>query len=160
MITNIENDYQKIDEVDVGENVKICSFVNLYGCKIGNGSKVGSFVEIQKGSSIGCNCKIQSHTFICEGVHIGNGVFVGHNVSFINDKYPKAVNKDGDLIDSYDEWQLRQTFVEDEVSIGTSATIMGGVTIGKGATIGAGAMVLKDVPPGCTVVGNPAHIVR
>lgn len=126
MITNIENDYQKIDEVDVGENVKICSFVNLYGCKIGNGSKVGSFVEIQKGSSIGCNCKIQSHTFICEGVHIGNGVFVGHNVSFINDKYPKAVNKDGDLIDSYDEWQLRQTFVEDEVSIGTSATIMGG----------------------------------
>ena len=116
---------KSINNVDLGENVVINDFVNLYGCKIGNNTKIGTFVEIQKNAIIGDNCKIQSHTFICEGVKIGNGVFVGHNVSFINDKHPKAVNDDGKLITN--EWNLITTTVEDNVSIGTSATVMGGI---------------------------------
>ncbi len=153
------NDKKNIVDVELGENVKIADFVNLYGCQIGNGTKIGAFVEIQRGATVGENCKISSHSFICEGVTIGNGVFVGHNVSFINDKTPMAVNEDGSLKKA-DDWQLIFTHIEDCVSIGTSATIMGGITIGKGAVIGAGAVVTKDVPPYAVMVGNPAKVIR
>jgi acetyltransferase-like isoleucine patch superfamily enzyme len=154
---NIENERQVLKNVEIGENVKIFNFVNAYGCSIGDGSKVGAFVEIQKGATIGKNCKISSHTFICEGVHIGNNVFVGHNVSFINDKYPRAANDDGSMQTDAD-WQVVETIVEDGASIGTSATILCGITIGKGAMVGAGSVVTKDVPAGAVVIGNPARI--
>jgi acetyltransferase-like isoleucine patch superfamily enzyme len=158
-ILNIENERQSISNVKVGENVKIFKFVNLYGCEIGDGSKIGSFVEIQKGAIIGKNCKISSHTFICEGVKIGDGVFVGHNVSFINDMLPRAVNADGSLQTEAD-WKLVETIVEDRASIGTGATILGGIKIGKNAVVGAGAVVTKDVPENAVVVGNPAKIIK
>ncbi|WP_448529713.1 acyltransferase [Raineya sp.] len=158
-ILNIENERQSISNVQVGENVKIFKFVNLYGCTIGDGSKIGSFVEIQKGAVIGKNCKISSHTFICEGVKIGDGVFVGHNVSFINDMLPRAVNADGSLQTEAD-WKLVETIVEDRASIGTGATILGGIKIGKNAVVGAGAVVTKDVPENAVVVGNPAKIIK
>lgn len=158
-ILNVENDRQVLNNVQVGDNVTFFHFVNAYHCSIGAGSKIGSFVELQKGVAIGENCKISSHTFICEGVQIGNHVFVGHNVSFINDKYPRAANTDGSL-QTDDDWQVIETVVEDQASIGTSATILCGVTIGKGATVGAGAVVTKDVPAGATVVGNPARILH
>ncbi len=158
-ILNEDSPRRSLVNVKVGKGVKIFNFVNAYGCTIKDGSKVGAFVEIQRGATIGKNCKISSHTFICEGVHIGDGVFVGHNVSFINDKYPKAVNSDGSLQTDAD-WKLIETFVEDNVSIGTSATILCGVRIGKGAIIGAGSVVTKDVPPGAVVVGNPAKPVK
>lgn len=158
-LLNIENERQSISNVQVGENVKIFKFVNLYGCTIGDGSKIGSFVEIQKGAVIGKNCKISSHTFICEGVKIGDGVFVGHNVSFINDMLPRAVNPDGSLQTEAD-WKLVETIVEDGASIGTGATILGGIKIGKNAVVGAGAVVTKDVPENAVVVGNPAKIIR
>lgn len=158
-ILNQENERQSINNVEVGENVKIFKFVNLYGCQIGDNSKIGSFVEIQKGAVIGKNCKISSHTFICEGVEIGNGVFVGHNVSFINDMYPKAANPDGSLQTEAD-WTLVKTIIEDYVSIGTGSTILGGIKIGKNAIIGAGAVVTKDVPENAIVAGNPATIIR
>lgn len=158
-LLNIENERQSISNVQVGENVKIFKFVNLYGCTIGDGSKIGSFVEIQKGAVIGKNCKISSHTFICEGVKIGDGVFVGHNVSFINDMLPRAVNADGSLQTEAD-WKLVETIVEDRASIGTGATILGGIKIGKNAVVGAGAVVTKDVPENAVVVGNPAKIIR
>lgn len=154
-----ENERQVLKDVQVGENVKIFNFVNAYGCSIDSGTKIGSFVEIQKGSSIGKNCKISSHTFICEGVHIQDNVFVGHNVSFINDKYPRSVNEDGSMQDESD-WEVIETFVEEGASIGTSSTILCGVIIGKGALVGAGSVVTKDVPPGATVVGNPAKIIQ
>lgn len=158
-ILNIENERQSINNVKVGENVRIFKFVNLYGCTIGDGSKIGSFVEIQKGAVIGKNCKISSHTFICEGVKIGDGVFVGHNVSFINDMLPRAVNADGSLQTEAD-WKLVETIVEDGASIGTGATILGGIKIGKNAMVGAGAVVTKDVPENAVVVGNPARILK
>ncbi|PKQ69789.1 acyltransferase [Raineya orbicola] len=158
-ILNIENERQSISNVKVGENVKIFKFVNLYGCEIGDGSKIGSFVEIQKGAIIGKNCKISSHTFICEGVKIGDGVFVGHNVSFINDMLPRAVNADGSLQTEAD-WKLVETIVEDRASIGTGATILGGIKIGKNAVVGAGAVVTKDVPDNAIVVGNPAKVIK
>ncbi|MCS7078066.1 MAG: N-acetyltransferase [Bacteroidia bacterium] len=158
-ILNIENERQSISNVQVGENVKIFKFVNLYGCTIGDNTKIGSFVEIQKGAIIGKNCKISSHTFICEGVRIGDGVFVGHNVSFINDLLPRAVNADGSM-QTESDWQLVETIVEERASIGTGATILGGVRIGKNAVIGAGAVVTKDVPDNAVVVGNPARIIR
>ncbi|MFZ1289669.1 MAG: acyltransferase [Melioribacteraceae bacterium] len=150
---------KNINNVKLGKDVKIFDFVNLYGCSIDDGSKVGTFVEIQKGASIGKNCKISSHTFICEGVHIGDGVFVGHNVTFINDKYPRAVNQDGSLQTEAD-WKLIETFVKDRVSIGSSSTIMGGVTIGENSIIGAGAVVTKDVPANVVVAGVPAKIIK
>ncbi|MCS6794768.1 MAG: N-acetyltransferase [Raineya sp.] len=156
---NIENERQSISSVQVGENVKIFKFVNLYGCTIGDNTKIGSFVEIQKGVIIGKNCKISSHTFICEGVKIGDGVFVGHNVSFINDLLPRAVNADGSMQTEAD-WQLVETIVEDRASIGTGATILGGIRIGKNAVVGAGAVVTKDVPDNAVVVGNPARIIK
>jgi len=156
---NIENERQSISNVKVGENVKIFKFVNLYGCEIGDNTKIGSFVEIQKGVVIGKNCKVSSHTFVCDGVTIGNGVFIGHNVSFINDMYPKAANPDGTLQTEQD-WVLVQTFIEDNVSIGTGATILGGIIIGKNAIIGAGAVVTKNIPENAIAVGNPARIIK
>ncbi len=158
-ILNVENDRQVLKNVSVGDNVKIFNFVNAYGCSIGDGSKIGAFVEIQKGAMIGKHCKISSHTFICEGVRIKDHVFVGHNVSFINDKYPKAVNDDGNMQTDVD-WQVVETIVEEGASIGTSATILCGITIGKGAMVGAGSVVTKDVPAGVVVAGNPARIIK
>ena len=150
---------KNINNVKLGKDVKIFDFVNLYGCSIGDNSKIGTFVEIQKNATVGQNCKISTHTFICEGVHIGNNVFVGHNVTFINDKYPRATNPDGSLQTEAD-WKLVETFVQDGASIGSSSTIMCGVTIGEKAIVGAGAVVTKDVPAGAIVAGVPAKIIR
>jgi acetyltransferase-like isoleucine patch superfamily enzyme len=147
------------DDVTLGKNVKIFNFVNLYGCTIGDGTKIGTFVEVQKGATIGKNCKISSHTFICEGVHIGDGCFIGHGVLFINDKEPQAVNPDGSMKTDAD-WTLLETYIEDQVSIGSGAIIMGGIRIGKGAMIGAGAVVTKDVAPGDVVAGVPARVIK
>lgn len=152
-------DKKKINQVQLGENVKIYDFVNLYGCRIGDNTKIGTFVEIQKGVEIGRNCKISSHSFICEGVHIGEGVFIGHNVSFVNDMKPRAVNSDGSL-QTEEDWTLVETYVKNGASVGTGAVILGGVTIGENALIGAGAVVVKDVPANTTVVGNPAKIIN
>lgn len=146
-------------DVVLGRDVKVFQFVNLYGCTIGDRTKIGAFVEIQRGTRIGADCKISSHTFICEGVEIEDQVFVGHNVSFINDKYPKAANADGSLQTAAD-WKVIPTRVKTGASIGTSATILCGVTIGAGATVGAGSVVTRDVPDGATVAGNPARILK
>jgi len=150
--------FQKIRDVKRGANVIIHDFVNLYGCEIGDNSKIGAFVEIQKGVTIGRNVKISTHTFICEGVTIEDNVFIGHNVSFINDKYPKA-SKDGRLLEEKD-WKVVPTLVKEGASIGTSATILCGVVIGKKAVVGAGSVVTRDVPDNTVVVGNPAKILR
>jgi UDP-2-acetamido-3-amino-2,3-dideoxy-glucuronate N-acetyltransferase len=148
--------HRLIDDVEFGADVKVFSFVNLYGCRIGDGTRVGTFVEIQRGAVIGAACKIQSHTFICDGIEIGDGVFVGHSVTFVNDKEPKATAADGAL-QTEDDWTLERTVVEDGASIGSGATILGGVRIGAGALVGAGAVVTRDVAPRETVVGNPAR---
>ncbi len=148
-----------INNVKLGKDVKIFDFVNLYDCSIDDGTKVGTFVEIQKGATVGKNCKISSHTFICEGVHIGDGVFVGHNVTFINDKYPRSVNPDGSM-QTEEDWELIETFIKNRVSIGSSSTIMGGITIGENSIIGAGAVVTKDVPPNVVVAGVPARVIK
>lgn len=145
------------DDVELGENVKIFNFVNLYGCKIGDGTKIGTFVEIQKGATIGKNCKISSHTFICEGVHIEDNCFIGHNVTFINDKYPRAINPDGGL-QTEEDWVCVPTYIRQGASIGSSSTILCGVTIGENAIIGAGAVVTKDVSPDTIVAGVPARV--
>ncbi len=150
---------KNINNVNIGKNVKIFSFVNLYGCSIDDNSKIGTFVEIQKNASIGKNCKISSHTFICEGVHIEDNVFVGHNVTFINDKHPRATNSDGSLQNEHD-WTVVQTFVKKNASIGSSATILCGVTIGENAIVGAGSVVTRDVPPDSVVAGVPARILK
>jgi acetyltransferase-like isoleucine patch superfamily enzyme len=146
-------------DVKLGKNVKIHNFVNLYGCQIGDNTKIGAFVEIQKGVKIGKNCKISSHTFICEGVTIEDNVFVGHNVTFINDKYPRATTQEGKLQTEKD-WKVIPTLVKKGAAIGTSATIMCGVTIEEKALVGAGSLVLKNVPPKTIVVGSPAKILR
>ena len=146
-------------DVILGKDVKIYDFTNLYGCKVGDNSKIGTFVEIQKGAKIGNNCKISSHTFICEGVRIGNNVFLGHNVTFINDKYPKAVNPEWNL-QNQEDWEVIPTTVGEGASIGSSVTILCGVNIGPGATIGAGSVVTKDVPPFEVWAGNPAIFLR
>lgn len=150
---------KNINNVKLGKDVKIFDFVNLYGCSIDDNSKIGTFVEIQKNASVGKNCKISSHTFICEGVHIGDNVFVGHNVTFINDKYPKSVNSEGTL-QNEDDWKVIETYVKKGASIGSSATIICGVTIGENAVVGAGAVVTKDVPPNTIVAGVPAKIIK
>ena len=155
----INNNTQRLNNVRVGKGVMIYHFVNAYGCSIDDGSKIGTFVEIQKGATIGKNCKISSHTFICEGVHIEDNVFIGHNVTFINDKFPRATNEDGSLQNEKD-WDCIETYVEQGATIGSSATILCGVRIGKKAVIGAGAVVTKDVPPNAVAVGNPARVVK
>jgi len=146
-------------DVKLGDNVSIYGFANLYGCSIGDNSRVGAFVEIQKNAHIGKNVKVSSHTFICEGVTIEDDVFVGHNVSFINDKYPHATN-DGGAPQSEADWQIVKTLVKRGASIGTSTTILCGVTIGENAMIGAGSVVTRDVPDNGVVAGNPARLMR
>ena len=145
--------------VKLGKDVKIFDFVNLYGCTIGDNTKVGTFVEIQKNAHIGRNCKISSHTFICEGVNIEDNVFIGHNVTFINDKFPRATAEDGSM-QTESDWKVVETFVKKGASIGSSATILCGVTIGENAIVGAGAVVTKDVPPDTVVGGVPAKIIK
>jgi acetyltransferase-like isoleucine patch superfamily enzyme len=147
------------DDVVLGEDVKIYGFVNLYGCEIGAHSKIGTFVEVQKGARIGRHCKISSHSFVCEGVQIEDGVFVGHGVMFINDRYPRAINGHGALKTEAD-WVCIQTRVCRGASIGSNATVLCGVTIGEGALVGAGSVVTKDVPPYTVVAGNPARVLR
>jgi acetyltransferase-like isoleucine patch superfamily enzyme len=146
------------DDVKLGRNVRIFDFVNLYGCTIGDDSKVGAFVEIQKNASIGKNCKISSHSFICEGVTIEDDVFVGHNVSFINDKYPRAT-AEGRLQTEAD-WSVEPTRVKRGASIGTSTTILSNVTIGRNAIIGAGSVVTRDIPDNVVAAGNPCRVIR
>jgi acetyltransferase-like isoleucine patch superfamily enzyme len=146
-------------DVLIGANVKISAFVNLYGCSVGDNTKLGAFVEIQKGVAIGKNCKISSHTFICEGVTVQDNVFIGHNVTFINDKYPRATRADGSL-QTEEDWSVVPTLVESGASIGSSVSILCGVTIGAGAMVGAGSVVTKDIPPGEIWAGNPARFVR
>jgi acetyltransferase-like isoleucine patch superfamily enzyme len=146
-------------DVKLGNDVAIYNFVNLYGCEIGDHTKIGSFVEIQKGARVGRNCKVSSHTFICEGVHIEDEVFIGHNVSFINDKYPRATSAAGKLQTEAD-WQVERTIVRHGASIGTGATILGGVEIGTRSIVGAGSVVTKNVPPNSIVAGNPARIIK
>jgi UDP-2-acetamido-3-amino-2,3-dideoxy-glucuronate N-acetyltransferase len=144
-------------DVRLGKDVRLAPFVNLYGCAVGDESRIGAFVEVQRGATIGRRCKISSHTFICEGVEIGDEVFVGHGVIFINDRVPRATNEDGSLKGDND-WVCDRTVVRTRASIGSGATILCGLTIGEGALIGAGAVVTTDVPPGETVVGNPARL--
>ena len=146
-------------DVKLGQNVSIHAFVNLYGCSIGEGSRVGAFVEIQKNASIGKNVKVSSHTFICEGVTIEDDVFVGHNVSFINDKYPRATTEGGTPQTEAD-WSVIKTVVKRGASIGTSSTILCGITIGENAVVGAGSVVTHDVPANTIVAGNPARMMR
>ncbi len=152
--------YQRIaPDVVIGQRSRIFAFTNLYGCRIGDDVKIGAFVEIQKGASVGNRCKVSSHTFICEGVTIEDEVFIGHGVIFINDRYPRATNGDGSMQTEAD-WSCVPTTVKCRASIGSGATILCGVTIGEGATIGAGSVVTKDVPPGAVVAGNPARVLR
>ncbi len=146
-------------DVAIGKDVKIADFVNLYGCEIGDETKIGPFIEVQKNARIGRRCKIQSHTFICEGVTIEDEVMVGHGVMFINDPAPKAVNDDGSLQTEAD-WKCIPTLIKRRASIGSNATILCGVIVGEGALVGAGAVVTKDVPPFTVVVGNPATLLR
>ncbi len=146
-------------DVKLGRNVKLARFINLYGCEIGDDVKVGTFVEIQKGARVGDRCKISSHTFICEGVTIEEEVFIGHGVTFINDRYPRSTNADGSMQTEAD-WACVQTVVKRRASVGSGATILCGVTIGEGATVGAGSVVTKDVPAGAVVAGNPARLLR
>jgi acetyltransferase-like isoleucine patch superfamily enzyme len=145
-------------DVKVGAGVIVRDFVNLYGCEIGDDSRIGTFVEIQRGTKIGRRCKVSSHTFICEGVTIEDDVFIGHNVSFINDRYPRAT-ANGQLQTERD-WKLESTLVKRGASIGTSATILCGIVIGEGAIVGAGSVVTHDVPPGAIVAGNPARVLK
>jgi acetyltransferase-like isoleucine patch superfamily enzyme len=146
-------------DVKLGCGVVLHGFVNLYGCKIGDETRVGCFVEIQKGAEIGARCKISSHTFICEGVTIEEEVFIGHGVTFTNDRWPRAVNPDGQ-VQGDEDWQCQRTLVRRGASIGSGSTILGGVTIGAGAMVGAGSVVTRDVPAGETVAGNPARVIH
>jgi len=146
-------------DVKLGKNVKIFDFVNLYGCVIGDNTKIGTFVEIQKGTTIGKNCKISSHTFICEGVTIEDNVFIGHDVTFINDTYPRATNANGKL-QTEDDWVCEPTVVKRGASVGSGVTLLSKITIGENAIVGAGSVVTKDVSPNTIVAGNPAKILR
>jgi len=150
---------QSINNVSVGKNVKIFDFVNAYGCSIDDDTKIGTFVEIQKGASIGKNCKISSHSFICEGVHIEDNCFIGHGVMFTNDLFPRATNIDGSQ-QTDEDWTLIETYVKKGASIGSNATILCGITIGENSLIGAGSVVVKDVPANSIVVGNPARAIK
>ena len=146
-------------DVKLGKDVKLSTFINLYGCRIGDETKIGAFVEIQKNASVGRRCKISSHTFICEGVTIEDNVFVGHGVTFVNDSFPRATTPSGDLQTQRD-WKVETTLVKKGASIGSGATILSNLTIGERAIIGAGAVVTRDVPAGTIVVGNPARVLR
>jgi acetyltransferase-like isoleucine patch superfamily enzyme len=146
-------------DVKLGQGVKLSKFINLYGCEIGDETKIGAFVEIQKNATVGQRCKISSHTFICEGVHIEDNVFVGHSVTFINDSYPRATAADGGLQTEKD-WKVEQTLVKKGASIGSGSTILSNVVIGENAIIGAGSVVTKDVPADAIVAGNPAKVLR
>ena len=148
--------YRLLDDVDLGDDVHVLSFTNLYGCRIGDRTRIGPFVEIQRGSEIGADCKIQSHTFVCDGVRLGDGVFVGHGVMFVNDKTPRVLNAAGEHQTAAD-WTMEPVDVEDGVAIGSGAVIIGPLRIGRGALIGAGAVVTRDVPAGATVAGVPAR---
>ena len=153
-------DYLSISgDVKLGENVKLSKFINLYGCTIGDNTKIGAFVEVQKNAAVGRNCKISSHTFICEGVTIEDDVFIGHGVTFVNDSYPRATAPEGKLQTEAD-WSVEPTLVQKGASIGSGSTILAKVTIGENAIIGAGSVVTKDVPPGTIVAGNPAKVLR
>lgn len=158
-IINVDTPRQSLRDVKVGKDVRFFNFVNAYECEVGDCSRVGAFVEIQKGAKIGKNCKISSHSFICEGVEIGDGVFVGHGVMFINDRSPRAINADGST-KTDEDWTLETTTIGNGVGIGSGATIMCGIFIGEGAIIGAGAVVTKDVSPFTVVAGNPAKFIR
>jgi UDP-2-acetamido-3-amino-2,3-dideoxy-glucuronate N-acetyltransferase len=149
--------HRLIDDVRFGDGVVVRSFTNLYGCRIGSGTQIGPFVEIQRGAIVGANCKIESHTFVCDGVTIEDDVFVGHGVMFINDNYPRATDEQGRLQTDTD-WTLLPTVVEQGASLGSGAVILGGIRIGARALVGAGAVVSRDVPPGETVKGNPARL--
>jgi acetyltransferase-like isoleucine patch superfamily enzyme len=147
------------DDVKLGKDVRLSKFINLYGCTIGDNTKIGAFVEIQKNAFVGKNCKISSHTFICEGVTIEDEVFIGHNVTFINDTYPRATIEGGSLQTEAD-WKVEPTVIKKGASIGSSVTILANVTIGERAIIGAGSVVTKDVPPDTIAIGNPAKVLR
>lgn len=146
-------------DVHLGQNVHICDFTNLYGCSVGDGTKIGPFVEIQKGARVGCRCKVSSHTFVCEGVTLEDEVFIGHGVTFTNDLMPRATNPDGTVQDD-DDWECLPTVVRRRASIGSGATLLCGITVGEGALVGAGSVVTKDVPPFSVVAGNPARIMK
>jgi UDP-2-acetamido-3-amino-2,3-dideoxy-glucuronate N-acetyltransferase len=151
--------YRLIADVEFGEGVVVHAFTNLYGCRIGDETRIGTFVEIQRGATVGSRCKIQSHSFICDGVEIRDEVFIGHGVVFGNDKRPRATTTTGEL-QRADDWELLKTIVEERVSVGSGAIVLGGVRIGAGALIGAGAVVTRDVAPGEVVVGNPSRPLR
>jgi acetyltransferase-like isoleucine patch superfamily enzyme len=155
----INNDKQSLNNVHLGKNTRIFNFVNAYGCTIDDNSKIGAFVEIQKGAFIGKNCKISSHSFICEGVHIEDNVFVGHGVMFTNDLFPRATNADGSPQTEKD-WKVVETTIKKGASIGSNATILCGITVGENALIGAGSVVTKDVPSNTVVAGVPAKIIK
>ena len=146
-------------DVKLGKDVEIFAYANLYGCVIGDNSKIGTFVEVQKNASVGRNCKISSHSFICEGVTIEDDVFIGHNVTFISYMYPRSTAESGGL-QTESDWKVIPTFIRKGASVGSSATILAGVTVGEGAIVGAGAVVTKDVPPWTIVAGNPAKVLR
>jgi acetyltransferase-like isoleucine patch superfamily enzyme len=159
-MSNQPADYRRIAaDVQLGRDVRIHGFVNLYGCQIGDETTIGTFVEIQKGAKIGDHCKISSHTFICEGVTIESRVFVGHGVTFINDRYPRAINASGQLQTEVD-WNCQRTVVKQGATIGSGATLLSGITVGENAMVGAGSVITKDVPPDTTVAGNPARILH
>lgn len=158
-LVNVDSPRQLLVDVEVGAGVVIRAFVNAYGCRIGDRSRVGSFVEIQKGVTIGRDCKISSHSFLCEGVHLGDRVFIGHNVTFINDRFPRATTADG-AMQTQADWQCVPTHVRDGASLGSSVTVLCGVTIGEGAMVGAGSVVTRDVPAHSVVAGNPARVLR
>jgi len=145
--------------VKLGRDVRLSKFINLYGCEIGDDSKIGAFVEIQKNASVGRRCKISSHTFICEGVEIRDNVFIGHGVTFINDSYPRATTPSGEL-QTESDWKVEKTVVQTGASIGSGSTILSNLTIGENAIVGAGSVVTKDVPPNAIVAGNPAKVLR
>jgi acetyltransferase-like isoleucine patch superfamily enzyme len=146
-------------DVKLGKNVKLSKFINLYGCTVGDDTKIGAFVEIQKNANVGNNCKISSHTFICEGVTIEDAVFIGHSVTFINDSYPRATTGEGHLQTEAD-WKVEKTLVKKGATIGSGSTVLANLTIGEGAIVGAGSVVTKDVPAKAIVAGNPAKILR